>query len=172
MKASQIYNTTQASNSQQVLLYSNRSAVIIVLVRESSTEAPSRERERENNDEPQQHTCKERRRSRRSATDGSFAMRTRSSGQRDEVLNVLFTKLPTFLLEAPNVLFSKLPTFVLEAPNVLSRSFQRSFSTLPGFYFHIFILVQLLLPIDGWFIIHCLNLFNALLHPNHFSSIQ
>jgi hypothetical protein len=43
---------------------------------------------------------------------------------------------------------------------------------LPGFYFHIFILVQLLLPIDGWFIIHCLNLFNALLHPNHFSSIQ
>jgi hypothetical protein len=124
MKASQIYNTPQASYSQQVLLYSNRSPLIIVLVRESRTKAPARKRERENNDEPQQHKQRKRRR-RRSATDGSFAMRTRSSPQRDEVLNVLSGSSQRSLY--------KLPTFFLEAPSVLSRSFQRSFSTLRVF---------------------------------------
>ncbi len=149
MKASQIYNTTQASNSQQVLLYSNRSAVIIALVRESSTKAPSRERERErereNNDEPQQHTCKEndepqKKRDRRQfcksalvlpGSETKFSTFFSRSSQRS------FWKLPTFFSRSSQRSFSKLPTFFLEVSNVLSRHCQGStfiFSSLSNFF--------------------------------------
>ncbi len=115
MKASQIYNTTQASNSQQVLLYSNRSPLIIVLVRESRTKAPAtdREREREQQRAAAAQPKKTKKRNRRQFCNAhSFFPAARRSSQRS---------------------FWKLPTFFLEAPSVLSRSFQRSFSTLRVF---------------------------------------
>jgi len=133
MKASQIYNTKQASNSQQVLLYSNRSAVIIALVRESSTKAPSRERERERErtttSRSSTHAKKTTSR-RRSATDGSFAKAhsffraARRSSQRS-------------FHEAPNVPSGSSQRSFLEAPNVRSRSSQRSFSKFPTFFLDI-----------------------------------
>jgi hypothetical protein len=117
MKASQIYNTTQASNSQQILLYSNRSPVIIVLVRESRTKAPARERER----------ARER--------EQTTTSRSSKSKEHEEAEEAQQTAVLPCALVLPRS-ETKFSTFFLEAPNVLSGSFQRSFSTFPGFFLH------------------------------------
>jgi hypothetical protein len=124
MIACQIYNTPQASNSQQVLLYSNRSLVIIVLVRESRTKAPAREREREQRraaSAQAKKTRKQKKRNRRQFLQCALVL----PRKREEVLNVLYGSSQRSLW--------KLTRFFLEAPNVLCRSFQRSFSTLRVF---------------------------------------
>ncbi len=115
MKASQIYNTKQASNSQQVLLYSNRSPAIIVLVRESRTKPPKREREREQR--------------RAAAAKAKMAKRQKKRNRRQ--LCSAHSFFPAARRSSQRSL-SKIPTFFLEDPNVLSRSFQRSFSAFQG----------------------------------------
>jgi hypothetical protein len=106
MKASQIYNTTQASNSQQVVLYSNRSPVIIVLVRESRTKAPARERARE-----------------RERTTTSRSSKGKEDDEAEEAQQTAVLQCALVLPRSE----TKFSTFFLEAPNVLSGSFQRSF---------------------------------------------
>jgi hypothetical protein len=109
MKASQIYNTKQASNSQQVLLYSNRSPAIIVLVRESRTKPPKRERER---------------------TTTSRSSKSKDGEEAEEAQQTAALQCALVLPRSE----TKFPTFFIEDPNVLSRRSQRSFSKFPTFF--------------------------------------